>query len=108
MSQLLTLQVPADAPFRALAVETAERIGIMAGVGAAQAGAFGRDVGEALVGFATGAAEAPMATRMPTGVAAEPDAIVLAFQTAPGSVRVTMTCRGRAREAWCGRSGAAH
>jgi hypothetical protein len=108
MSQLLTLQVPADAPFRALAVETAERIGIMAGVSAAQAGAFGRDVGEALVGFAAGTADAPVATRLTERVVAEPDAIVLAFQADPGSVRVTMTCGGRAREARCGQPGAPH
>jgi hypothetical protein len=108
MSQLLTLQVPADAPFHALAVEAAERIGTMAGVGSAQAGAFGQEVREALTGITAGTGGTPAEAGVPESVLAEPQAIVLAFQTDPGSVRVTITCGGRALEARCGRSGAPH
>jgi hypothetical protein len=106
MSQLLTLQVPADAQFHALAVEAAERIGSMAGVGAAQAGAFAQGVREALADMAAAPPGQPDSIP-PMSAARVADPVVLAFETDPGSVRVTMTCRGRAREVRCERSGAA-
>lgn len=78
MSLPITLQLPAGAPFRALAVEAASRICALAGGDGREAAAFGAEVGTALEGLAAG-----------------DGACELSFETGPASVEVRMTCGAR-------------
>jgi hypothetical protein len=77
----ITLQLPAGAPFRALAVEAASRICALAGGDGPEAESFGAEVGTAL-----------------EGLAVDSGACELSFETGPASVEVRITCGARSEK----------
>jgi hypothetical protein len=78
MPQVFNLQVPAEASYRPIAVEVAERICAIAGGDAAETRAFGVRLAEILA-----------------GVRGEGPIVELDFETAGGAIEVRVTCGGQ-------------
>jgi hypothetical protein len=80
MSHALTLQVPAEAPFRALASDAAARVVTVCGGSAEQGEALRAAVAEAV-----------------TAVAGHGGEVTVTFDMKTGGVRVSISCGGETR-----------